>query len=75
MNPTLIVRHHTVAILYLDGPILYPRYRWGMGACLSVEINTFFLIARRVAYLRRDSLHPIVPKMVNASFYITWILV
>ena len=46
-----------------------------MGACLSVEINTFFLIARRFAYLRRDALHPIVPKMVNASFYITWILV
>lgn len=43
-------KHHIVAMLYLIGPIYYPEYRWFMGAILSVEINTWFLIARRLVY-------------------------
>jgi len=41
-----------VAIAYLSAPIAWPQYRWFMGACLTVEINTWFLILRRVVYKR-----------------------
>ena len=40
-SPDVIIKHHAVAILYLLGPVLFPEYRWAMGACLSVEVNTW----------------------------------
>lgn len=82
-SPGVIVKHHIVAMMYLIGPIAYPEYRWFMGAILSVEINTWFLICRRLVY--RNSYgppspaskeHPLLPMaqtIVSAMFYITWI--
>lgn len=47
-----------------------------MGACLTVEVNTWFLILRRVLYKRRDSIQlPYLQDLVAASFYISWIAV
>ena len=46
-----------------------------MGACLSVEINTWFLILRRVLYKRKDRIHPICTELVSFSFYVTWIAI
>ena len=37
-------------MMYLAAPIFYPEYRWFMGAILSVEINTWFMICRRLVY-------------------------
>jgi TLC domain len=46
-----------------------------MGACLTVEINTWFLILRRVLYKRKDFIHPIVTDVVSFFFYLTWIVI
>jgi len=59
----------------MAGPIIWPEYRWFMGALLSVEINTWFLILRRVLFKSRDRLHPIVTEFVSYSFYISWIAI
>jgi len=62
-----IKMHHTVSILYLILPFTYPEYGHFMGYCMLVELNTWFLIARR--YWRRSS------KIFSIGFYITWITV
>ena len=73
-------QHHIVAILYLFAPIFYPDYRWLMGTILSVELNTWFLICRRIVY--RSHYCPIYPRVnpmittaVSTLFYTTWILI
>ena len=43
-----------------------------MGACLSVEINTWFLILRRVVYKRKIAL---LSDTVSACFYLSWIVI
>jgi len=79
-SPGVIVKHHVVAILYLSAPIYFPRYQWIMGAVLSVEVNTWFLICRRLVY--RSSycpsyaqVSPIITTTVSSLFYITWIAI
>jgi hypothetical protein len=66
-------------MIYLIGPVVFPRFRWFMGALLSVEINTWFLIARRVAFKhgeqRGKELHPLITKSISALFYISWIVI
>lgn len=44
-----------------------------MGACLMVEVNTWFLILRRVLFKRQCS--PMSQSIVGAGFYISWILI
>lgn len=44
-----------------------------MGAVLSVEINTWFLILRRVIY--KSNVHPIITGTVSFCFYATWIVI
>ena len=44
-----------------------------MGACLSVEINTWFLIMRRVVYKRQ--LPTFCIDLVGACFYTSWIII
>jgi hypothetical protein len=46
-----------------------------MGACLSVEINTWFLILRRALYKRKNHIHPIITELVSISFYVSWIAI
>lgn len=43
-----------------------------MGACLSVEINTWFLILRRVVYKRNIGF---LTQAVSACFYVSWIVI
>lgn len=74
-SPSVIIKHHIVAIFYLAGPVLFPMFRWAMGACLSVEINTWFLIARRVAYLRRDAISNLITGIINVAFYVSWLAI
>lgn len=76
-SPHVIVKHHIAAMLYLVAPVAYPYLRWLMGVILSVEINTWFLICRRVVYKNNGSakVAPIISYSVSALFYITWIAI
>lgn len=73
-SPGVIVGHHIVAMAYLAAPVYYPEYRWFMGSILSVEVNTWFLILRRVVFKQPD-VHPILTETISALFYITWVLI
>jgi hypothetical protein len=47
-SPATIIQHHIATLLYISIPYIRPECRWCMGACMIVELNTWFLIARRV---------------------------
>jgi len=74
-SPDTIIKHHFIAIFYLTAPLIWPQYRWFMGACLSVEINTWFLIARRAAYKRSDAVSQQITELISVCFYGSWILI
>lgn len=80
-SPGVIVKHHIVAMIYLSAPIYYPRYQWLMGAVLSVELNTWFLICRRLVYRSNycpsgyAKVSPIITTAVSTFFYITWVAI
>jgi len=80
-SPMTIIQHHIATILYILIPYFNPDLQWCMGACMSVEINTWFLIARRV--FNKQGFPPWVIglptglsiriKLISILFYITWI--
>eukprot|EP00928_Gymnodinium_smaydae_P048116 TRINITY_DN32151_c0_g1_i1.p1 TRINITY_DN32151_c0_g1~~TRINITY_DN32151_c0_g1_i1.p1 ORF type:complete len:407 (+),score=76.96 TRINITY_DN32151_c0_g1_i1:73-1221(+) len=82
-SPDVIIKHHVATIGYIFIPKLRPRYAWLMGACMIVEVNTWFLIARRsfnklgdkpfaVGVTHAKSLRLLV---VSSFFYLTWLLI
>jgi hypothetical protein len=80
MSPITIIQHHVCTLVYLYIPYAIKEYRWGMGACMIVEINTWFLIARRV--FNKQGFEPwiidlsfvsIRIKLISILFYATWI--
>jgi len=46
-SPDVIIKHHVATLLYIMIPYIRRQYGWLMGACMIVEVNTWFLIARR----------------------------
>lgn len=79
-SPGTILQHHVITMLYLLIPYFRPQLRWCMGACMSVEVNTWFLIARRVfnkqgfpPWIIDLSFVSIRIKLISMGFYITWI--
>jgi hypothetical protein len=74
-SPGTIIKHHFVAIIYLSAPVFWVEYRWFMGACLTVEVNTWFLILRRLVYKRQSWIPAICVEVVDKSFYISWIVI
>mmetsp|Transcript_27713 Transcript_27713/g.38975 ORF Transcript_27713/g.38975 Transcript_27713/m.38975 type:complete len:338 (-) Transcript_27713:142-1155(-) len=80
-SPGTIIKHHVATLLYLLVPFKYPEYRWFMGACMIVEMNTWFLIARRVFnkqgfppwIIDLPFLFSIRVKLISVFFYLTWI--
>jgi hypothetical protein len=79
-SPSVIIQHHLVTVLYILIPFFRPSVRWCMGACMSVEINTWFLIARRVfnkqgfpPWIIDLSFVSIRIKLISLCFYVTWI--
>jgi len=66
-SPMVIKVHHALTLMYLMLPCLYPEFGWGMASCLCVEINTWFLIARR--YWRRSTI------LFSIGFYISWMVI
>jgi len=79
-SPQVIIGHHVATILYTMLPKRQPRWAWIMGACMTVEVNTWFLIARRV--WNKDGGKPFGPGVslgkslrsviISSSFYISW---
>lgn len=81
-SPSTIIQHHIATILYMMVPYFTPDLRWCMGACISVEINTWFLIARRVfnkagfpPWVIDLSFVSIRVKLISIGFYVTWIAI
>ena len=79
-SPLTIIQHHIATLLYIYLPFREPQVRWVMGACMMVEINTWFLIARRV--FNRQNFPPTVidlscmsirVKVISLLFYVSWI--
>lgn len=78
-SPMVIIQHHVVTMLYLLLPLYRPECHWIMGICLSVEVNTWFLIARRVfnkqgfpPWIIDFSIFSIRLKLISVCFYVTW---
>eukprot|EP00928_Gymnodinium_smaydae_P056293 TRINITY_DN39699_c0_g1_i1.p1 TRINITY_DN39699_c0_g1~~TRINITY_DN39699_c0_g1_i1.p1 ORF type:complete len:303 (-),score=57.51 TRINITY_DN39699_c0_g1_i1:108-950(-) len=69
-SQTTILIHHAVTLLYMGIPAFNPATRYAMAACLSVELNTWFLILRR-APIARGALKP----FASVPFYITWYVI
>ena len=82
-SPVTIITHHIVCIIYCSLPLLIPQTYYIMGLNMSVEANTWFLIARRVFNkqgfspwtISLPSLFSIRIKLISIFFYITWILI
>lgn len=81
-SPATILQHHVAVLLYICIPYWNPNVRWCMGACMTVEVNTWFLIARRV--FNKQGFPPwtltmgwlsIRVKLISIFFYLTWISV
>jgi len=81
-SPATIYQHHVATILYIMIPYYIADFQWCMGACMSVEINTWFLIARRVfnkqgfpPWIIDLSFFSIRVKLISVFFYVTWIAI
>lgn len=80
-SPAVILIHHAVTILYMVIPMAVPRISWMMGACLVVEVNTWFLIMRRFGNKAgtvpwAEGVHLCTSlrlQFVVVMFYITWV--
>lgn len=79
-SPKTIIIHHIAVLLYLILPTLYPRLNFIMAILVSVEMNTWFTIARRVFNKQRFKPFivqlPFLPiieiKFLSLCFYISW---
>jgi hypothetical protein len=74
-SPRTIIKHHFAVTIYFLVPIFWPEYRWFMGAFLSIEISTWFLILRRVVYKRQSLIPAICIHIIDMLFYTTWIVI
>ncbi len=82
-SPSTIIQHHIAVFIYLSIPYFAPKFRFLMGVCMSVELNTWFLIARRV--FNKQGFPPwkfdipyfisVRVKLISIFFYITWITI
>jgi hypothetical protein len=54
---------------------IFPEWGWVMGAILSVELNVWLLMLRRVALRRSDFIPSYLYQIINYLFYTTWIIV
>lgn len=63
-------QHHMMVLLYLICPTPWPYVRPFMGPIMSVEVNSWFSFARRVAWKRQHWSGDIF----HGLFMVTWIL-
>ena len=81
-SPSTIIIHHFACLVYLFLLFMNPTYFWFMGSCLSIEANTWFLIARRV--MNKSGVpvwkidlpfgYSLQLKLISVCFYTTWFL-
>ena len=82
-SPSTIIQHHLAVLLYIIIPFKLPKLRFLMGVLMSVELNTWFLIARRVFNKQGFSpwtldipyLISVRVKLISIFFYISWIII
>jgi len=81
-SPSVIIQHHIATLVYLIIPYRFSEDCWLMGACMSVEVNTWLLIARRVfnregfgPWVINFSFFSIRIKLISILFYVTWIYI
>jgi len=82
-SPWVIVQHHLATIGYIFVPKTRPEYGWLMGACMIVEVNTWFLIARRSFNKNGDKpftrgvslLKSVRLSIVSSCFYVSWFVI
>lgn len=82
-STSTIVQHHIASLLYLMLPLYYENVRFLFGVCMSVELNTWFLIARRVFNkqgfpawtIDLPFFFSVKVKLISISFYVTWIVI
>jgi TLC domain len=80
-SPSVILQHHVAVLIFILIPYHHAAVRYCMGACMSVEVNTWFLIARRVFNKQgfppwtifNSSWLSIRVKVISIFFYLTWI--
>lgn len=68
-SPFVIICHHILSAIGWYLPTLIPPIAPWVTACFLVEVNTFFLIAKRYFH-SNQSLRP----LLTICFHITWIL-
>lgn len=74
-SPRLILFHHSLFIINVILCLLQPWTYWYMGANILVEINTWFIIARRCMHksgISKNSFLTYV--LVSGSYYLSWII-
>jgi hypothetical protein len=82
-SPKAIINHHIAVLLYLIIPKMYPGFNFLLAILVSVEINTWFLIARRVFnkqgfkpwLLKIPLICTVEIKFLSLCFYISWFLI
>lgn len=81
-SPNTILIHHVLCLVYTLVPVFMPEFMYLMGLNMSVEANTWFLIARRVfnkqgltPWTLTFQRHSIQIKVISICFYITWIVI
>jgi len=83
-SPNVILGHHFTTLFYVLVPYFFPEYGWLMGACMSVEVNTWLIIARRLFNKTGEAVFtftaltpggPLKIKLVSILFYTTWVVI
>mmetsp|Transcript_68818 Transcript_68818/g.108513 ORF Transcript_68818/g.108513 Transcript_68818/m.108513 type:complete len:353 (+) Transcript_68818:62-1120(+) len=82
-SPGVILKHHLATVGYIFIPKLRPEHGWLMGACMIVEVNTWFLIARRALNKRGDRMFTtgvtfwksIRTATISGCFYLSWFVI
>jgi len=82
-SPKVIMQHHLATIGYIFIPYFRRQYGWLMGACMIVEVNTWFLIARRSFNKQGDKMFTtgvtlsksLRLLLVSSCFYVTWFVI
>lgn len=82
-SPDVIIKHHIATLAYIFIPYNHPRFAWFMGANMIVEVNTWFLIARRSFNKNGDKMFsqgvPLTKSLrllaVSSCFYVSWFVI
>lgn len=82
-SPSTIIQHHVASLAYLFIPYYFETFQFLFGVCMSVELNTWFLIARRVFNkqgfspwtLELPYMFSVRVKLISVLFYLTWLTI